>query len=261
MNTQLLARQVRRDSLKQIHRAGSGHPGGALSSADILAVLYRNILNLDGPSRDRFILSKGHSAPALYAVWANSQLIEHEALQGFRKLNAPLQGHPHVLATPLCETSTGSLGQGFSVALGIALGYRHQGLSGRVFALLGDGELQEGIVWETAMCAAQYKLNNLIAILDYNKLQSDDRNSNIIGLEPLTDKWRAFGWHVLEVDGHDHDALYEALSQTYDKPTFVVAHTVKGKGVSWMENIPKWHGSVKLTDDELTRALEELGEE
>lgn len=256
--TQGLARQIRRDALIQIHRAGSGHPGGSLSCADILAVLYGSVLQMEGESRDRFVLSKGHGCPALYAAWANVGLIEREVLEGFRKAGERLQGHPHVLATPLAETSTGSLGQGFSTAVGMALGYRHQGLQGRIFVLLGDGELQEGIVWEAAMCAAHYRLGNLVAIIDYNKLQSDARNEDIMGLEPLAAKWQAFGWHVLELDGHDHDALQKAFSARYDKPAVVIAHTVKGKGVSWMEDIPAWHGSVRLKDDELARALEEL---
>lgn len=253
-----LATAIRKDALIQIHGAGSGHPGGSLSCADILAVLYGGILNAQGNQRDRFVMSKGHACPALYAAWAQVGLLDPSELSGFRKIGQALQGHPHVLATPLAETSTGSLGQGFSAAVGMALGYRHQQLGGRIFALLGDGELQEGIVWEAAMSAAHYQLNNLVAIIDYNKLQSDDTNAAIMGLEPLTDKWRAFGWHVVVVNGHDHEALRLALLERYAQATVIIAHTVKGKGVSWMENVPAWHGSVKLSDDELHSALEEL---
>jgi transketolase len=258
ISTETLALQIRRDALVQIHGAGSGHPGGSLSCADILAVLYGEILNLEGPHRDRFVMSKGHACPALYAAWMNTGLMDRSELSGFRKAGRKLQGHPHVGATPLAETSTGSLGQGFSTALGMAMGYKHQQLSGRIFALLGDGELQEGIVWEAAMCAAHYTLDNLIAIIDYNKLQSDATNTEIMGLEPLGEKWRAFGWHVVELDGHDQTALKAAFQVKYQGPTVIIAHTVKGKGVSWMENIPTWHGSVKLKDEELESALREL---
>lgn len=258
-----LARKIRRDALIQIHRAGSGHPGGSLSAADIIAVLFSDILKLKPEkgarhSGNRFILSKGHACPAMYAAWVHTGLMPAEELLGFRKIGHALQGLPHPTTTPLCEVSTGSLGQGFSTAVGIALGYRHQKKPGHVYAVLGDGELQAGIVWEAAMCAAHYKLGNLTGIIDYNKLQSDRSNNDIIRLEPLADKWRAFGWTVIEADGHDHAALHQALSKSGETPSMLIAHTVKGKGVSWMENIPAWHGSVKLSDKELDLALEEL---
>lgn len=261
-----LARRIRQLSLEMIHRAGSGHPGGSLSAADLLSYLFTRELhlNLDNPSshvRDRFILSKGHACPALYAVAAEVGLTSHAELAGFRKLNGKLQGHPHSAATPWVETSTGSLGQGFSVAIGEAIGLRYLEQGARVYAMLGDGELQEGEVWEGAMCAAHYGLGNLCAIVDYNKMQSDDYNANIMGLEPLGAKWEAFNWNVVEIDGHDFGQMADAFAgarQVKDRPTIIIAHTVKGKGVSYMEGSPLWHGSVKLRDEELEQGLKEL---
>lgn len=263
---QARATQARRLTLSAIHAAGSGHPGGALSCVDLLTVLYAR-LRFDPAEptwvqRDRLVLSKGHAAPALYAVGALVGLLPLDALRGFRKLGSPLQGHPHVLTTPWVETSTGSLGQGFSVAVGMALGLRHQGLDGRVYAVLGDGELQEGECWEALMSAAHFRLGGLCALLDYNKLQSDDRNARIMNLEPLGDKLRAFGWAVTDIDGHDLAAIGEALDEaaaTTDRPSFIVAHTTKGRGVAYMEDRPEWHGSVKLSEDDITRALTGLG--
>ncbi len=181
-----------------------------------------------------------------------------------RKFGSPFQGHPHVCDLSWVETSTGSLGQGFSVALGMAMGLKLKKSPARVYAVLGDGELQEGEVWEAAMCAAHHKIDNLVAIVDYNKLQSDDCNANIMGLEPLAQKVRAFGWHVIEIDGHDLDAILSALEEAYEtsgKPSLILAHTVKGKGVRAMENIPHWHGSVKLTRGQAEEALAQLGVE
>ena len=175
---------------------------------------------------------------------------------------ARFQGHPHVADLPWVETSTGSLGQGFSVALGMAMGLKLKKSTARVYAMLGDGELQEGEVWEAAMCAAHHRVDNLLAIIDYNKLQSDDTNANIMGLEPLDAKFSAFGWHVIEIDGHDLDAIvcaFEAAFEIADKPSIVIAHTVKGKGVPFMEDVPQWHGSVKLTREQAEDALKALG--
>jgi transketolase len=261
------ARFVRQHAISSIYHAGSGHPGGAMSCADILACLFGAELNfwpdaVSDPHRDRFVLSKGHAAPALYAVGAHYGFCDaHEAL-ALRKLNSKFQGHPHVLDLPWVETSTGSLGQGFSVALGMAMGLKIQKIQARVYTLLGDGELQEGEVWEAAMCAAHHKLDNLCAIIDYNKLQSDDRNDNIMRLEPLAAKFRAFDWAVIEIDGHDIPAILSALrraSLTQTRPSLLIAHTVKGKGVPYMENIPTWHGSVKLTREQAEDALKALG--
>jgi transketolase len=262
-----LAEKTRRLAIVGIYHAGSGHPGGSLSCADVLACLYGAELHIPTdiasyPQRDRFVLSKGHAAPALYAIWAAMGFIPAEELVNLRKIGSRLQGHPHVLDLLLAETSTGSLGQGFSAAIGMAFGNRLNQSNARVYALLGDGELQEGEVWEGAMFAAHHHMGNLCAIIDYNKLQSDDFNANIIGLEPLAAKWRAFGWHVIEIDGHDNVAILGALKQastTAGRPTVIIAHTVKGKGVRFMENGPLWHGSVKLSREQTLEALTDLG--
>jgi len=263
------ARFTRRHTIASIYRAGSGHPGGALSCADILACLFGAELNIwpsepEDRFRDRFVLSKGHACPALYAVGAYHGFCDkHEALS-LRRLGSPFQGHPHVRDLPWVETSTGSLGQGFSVALGMALGMKLQKIRARAYALLGDGELQEGEVWEAAMCAAHHKLDNLCAIIDYNKLQSDAPNEVIMRLEPLADKWRAFGWTVFEIDGHNLPEILSTLhlaASTHERPSVLIAHTVKGKGVPYMEGSAAWHGSVKLTRQQAEEALTALGTE
>lgn len=262
-----IAARTRQLAIAGIYRAGSGHPGGAMSCADILAALYACELNIPGgnaddPRRDRFVLSKGHAAPALYAVWAAMGYVADDVPLALRKMNTTSQGHPHVLDLPLSETSTGSLGQGFSAALGMAMGLRLQAIPARVYTLLGDGECQEGEVWEAAMSAAHHKVSNLCALVDYNKLQSDDRNANIMGLEPFAAKWRAFGWHAVELDGHDIPSLLAALAEAAAHaagPTVLICHTIKGKGVSWMEDQPLWHGSVKMKPEETRDALVQLG--
>jgi transketolase len=261
------ARFVRRHTIASIFRAESGHPGGALSCADILAVLFGAEMNVwpegvNDPSRDRFVLSKGHACPALYAIAAYHGFCDRTEALALRKLGSPFQGHPSVRDLPWVETSTGSLGQGFAVALGMAMGLKMQKSAARVFALLGDGEMQEGMVWETALCAAHHQLDNLCAILDYNKMQSDALNEEICRLEPMADKWRAFGWEVQEIDGHDITQIIGALlhaDTTQDRPTMIIAHTVKGKGVPYMEGSPAWHGSVKLTREQAETALHALG--
>ena len=250
-----------------LYHAKSGHPGGVLSCADIVAFLWEHELvykNSDWqkPDRNRMILSKGHSVAVIYAAAGRSGLIEPGHASSLRKLGSPLQGHPHVLDTPWVETSTGSLGQGFSVAVGMALGLRHQNISSRVYVILGDGEMQEGEVWEAAMSAAHFKLDNLCVIVDYNKMQSDDLNENIMTLEPLVDKWRSFNWAVREIDGHDMKDIESAIGnakKVKKQPSVIVAHTLKGKGVSFMEGVPSWHGSVKITSDQLKQALKDLG--
>jgi transketolase len=261
------AAQVRRYALTAIYGAGSGHPGGALSAADILTCLYQSELMLDPanpewPHRDRFVLSKGHSCPALYGALADRGLIDRALVPTLRKLGSPLQGHPFASQLAWIEASTGSLGQGFSQAIGMAMGLRHARKTSRVYVMLGDGELQEGEVWEGAMCAAHYQLGNLCAIVDYNKLQSDNCPANIMGLEPLVGKWEAFGWNALRIDGHNIDAILDAFDTARlcrDKPTVIVADTVKGQGVTFMAGAPHWHGSVKMKDEELVQALGELG--
>ncbi len=264
----LAARYIRMHSLAAIFHATSGHPGGALSCADLLACLYGAEMNVwpsgvDDPLRDRFVLSKGHAAPALYAAGAQFGFCDKTEALALRKLGSKFQGHPHVLELPWVETSTGSLGQGFSVAMGMALGLKLQKMAEpRVYTMLGDGELQEGEVWEAAMAAAHHKLDNLCAIIDYNKLQSDATNDQIMKLEPLAAKWSAFGWAVAEVDGHDIPGILHAFrsaSITTGAPSVIIAHTVKGKGVPYMENIPAWHGSVKMTREQTEDALKALG--
>lgn len=262
---QQTARELRRESLQIIHRAGSGHPGGSLSAADIVTALYFGVMKYDpqqpeSPARDRFILSKGHCTGLLYVTLAHAGFFDKSQLQEYRKINSQLKlsGHPHP-ATPGVEIATGSLGQGLSVGNGMALAARLDDLDYRVFVLLGDGELQEGQVWEAAMSAAKYKLSRLTAIVDYNKLAQDSSTRELKDLEPLEDKWRAFGWDVLHIDGHDMEQILRALraSAHTEKPRVIIADTVKGKGVSFMENNRAWHG-VAPNDEELRQALKEL---
>lgn len=257
------ANQVRKLSLSSIYHAASGHPGGVLSCADLVTYIYHELVDLHQSNRlNRFVLSKGHAAPVLYAAAAIEGICDFEEAKKLRKLGSVMQGHPHVASLDWVETSTGSLGQGFSAAIGMALALSHEGKAGNIYTMLGDGELQEGQVWEGAMFAAHNGLGNLCAIIDYNKLQSDDRNENIVNLEPLSDKWAAFNWHVIEIDGHDFAQIDEAFKSSIrepNKPTVIIAHTVKGKGVSFMENEPAWHGSVAIKTEELEQALSELG--
>lgn len=267
MDLIMATKMARINSLKMIYQAESGHPGGVLSSIDLIAYLFLkemkyNKIDFSIKERDRFILSKGHSAPALYAVAVEAGIIESSLLNGFRKLNHELQGHTHRSATPWVEASTGSLGQGFSFAIGEAKGLKLQNIDYRVYVMLGDGELQEGEVWEGAMFAGHYKLDNLCAIIDYNKMQSDDLNKNIMELEPLADKWNSFNWHVLEIDGHNFDEIGKAFKEVRrikNRPSIIIAHTIKGKGISYMEGSPAWHGSLKLSKEDLILALNELG--
>ena len=233
---------LRIKALESIFHAKSGHPGGVLSCIDIIEHLFSSVLRLDFNKlelleRDRFILSKGHSAPALYAVAAKVGIISQDRLNGLRKINHELQAHTHRGATPWVEASTGSLGQGFSFAIGEAHGLRLQNIDRRVYVMIGDGEMQEGEIWEGAMFAAHHKLINLCTVVDYNKLQSDDTNANIMGLEPLNDKWRSFGWNVIEIDGHHKNEISKAFDDAMHcqtAPTIIIAHTIKGKGVSFM---------------------------
>lgn len=251
----------RRAALGVIYHAKSGHPGGSLSCIDLITALFAAEKIGKEFSISHLILSKGHAAPALYAVAADFNIVDPHELLSFRKINSILQGHPDVNSTQWVETSTGSLGQGLSVALGMALGFKYQNKSKNVFAVVGDGELQEGEVWESAMSAAKFRLDNLCVFIDYNKIQSDDFNSNIMPLEPLGEKWAAFNWNVLEIDGHNFAEILASIKVAKNfsgGPTVVIAHTIKGKGVSFMENIPAWHGSVTLKEEELVRALQDL---
>lgn len=262
------ARQMRHDIIVQTHAAGSGHPGGSLSASDIVATLYfGGILNLDpahlgDPLRNRFLLSKGHAAPVLYAALCELGVFERDELETLRALGSRLQGHPDTLKLPGVEASTGSLGQGLSIATGMALGLRasYGKKAPHVFTLLGDGELQEGQNWEAAMFAAHQKVGNLVAIVDHNNLQIDGFCDDVVALGDVAAKFVSFGWHSLEVDGHDVDALYQAITQAQayiDGPAVVVAHTTKGKGVSFMENQCSWHGTAPNAE-QMTQALDEI---
>ena len=265
-----IAREGRVEILRMLTHAGSGHPGGSLSVIDILTDLYFNRLRLDPArpqweDRDRFILSKGHCVPAQYFCMAKRGFFPMDRIVTLRKLGSPLQGHPDRVALPGIEAATGSLGQGISVAVGMALGLKLAGKAARVYCVLGDGETQEGQVWESLMSAPKlgapnHHLDNLCVILDYNGIQLDGFVKKILDLEPITDKLKAFGWPVLEVNGHDLAQVDKALDQaeaTRGAPTFIVAHTVKGKGVSFMENDPEWHGKAPKPD-EAVRAIREI---
>jgi len=257
------AQVLRRHIVAMTQQAGSGHPGGSLSAADIVAALYFHVLRVRGsepawPERDRFVLSKGHACPVLYAALAERGFFPVDELRRLRKLGAMLQGHPDMKTTPGVEMSTGSLGQGLSVAVGMALGIRLNGTGCRVFCLLGDGELQEGQVWEAAMAGAHYRLANLCAIVDANGLQIDGPTEQVMSPAPIADKFRAFGWDVTGIDGHDMDQIVPALTAAGDRPRAVVARTVKGRGVSFMENEAGWHGKAP-NEEQAARALAELG--
>ena len=259
------ARVIRRRIIEMLAVAGSGHPGGALSSADIVAVLYYAIMRHDPANpgwaeRDRFVLSKGHACPVLYAVLAETGYFPVEKLMTLRKLGSILQGHPDMRKTPGVEISSGSLGQGFSVAGGLAAGLRLDSSSSRVYVLVGDGEIEEGQIWEAAMAASHYKLDNLCAVLDYNGLQIDGPTREVMCSDPLPEKWQAFGWKVIRVDGHDIPALisaFDAAKEVRGQPVVIIAKTIKGKGVSFMENGVDWHGKAP-SQEEAKKALAEL---
>lgn len=260
--------KIRQDIISMLGEAKSGHPGGSLSATDIVATLYFHEMKVDPqnpkwPDRDRFVLSKGHAAPVLYAALAEKGYFPVEELQTLRKTGSRLQGHPSMKHLPGVEMSTGSLGQGLSAANGMALAGKLDGRSYRVYVLLGDGELQEGQVWEAAMASAHYKLDNVMAFVDHNGLQIDGPVREVMSPEPVADKWRAFGWHVEEIDGHNFSEITGALAKAKEvkgKPTMVVAKTVKGKGVSFMENQVGWHGNAPSAD-QTSQALCELGGE
>lgn len=260
------ARRIRINALKAIHAAKSGHPGGSLSSADILATLYFGELNIDPKNpkmadRDKFVLSKGHAVPALYAALGERGFYEVSEMMTLRQVGSKFQGHPNMNKVPGIEMSTGSLGQGFSAAVGMAIAGKIDKNPGRVYALTGDGELQEGIVWEAAMQAAHRKLDNLVAIVDLNGLQIDGKVSDVKCVCPVDEKFRSFGWNVISVDGHNFEELTTAFKEAKSAkgvPTAIIAHTHKGKGVSFMEDNAGWHGKAP-SDEELAAAIEELG--
>ncbi len=263
-----LTNLIRQDILKMVHNAKSGHPGGSLSCVDILAVLYKKVLNVpvewdkspNFKTRDKFILSKGHASPALYATLANCGFFPKDLLMGFRMLGSKLQGHPSSRAKlPGVEVSTGSLGQGLSIGIGLALAMRLDKINSSVFVLLGDGEMQEGSVWEGLMQINQRQLNNLVVIVDKNNLQIDGSVQEIKTLDPLDEKLKAFGFDVIEIDGHNYEEIEKALinAKKSDKICAIIANTIKGKGVSFMENNASWHGKAPK-DEDLKKALEEL---
>ena len=260
------ARRIRINALKAIHAAKSGHPGGSLSSADILATLYFGELNIDPKNpkmadRDKFVLSKGHAVPALYAALGERGFYEVSEMMTLRQVGSKFQGHPNMNKVPGIEMSTGSLGQGFSAAVGMAIAGKIDKNPGRVYVLTGDGELQEGIVWEAAMQAAHRKLDNLVAIVDMNGLQIDGKVSDVKCVCPVDEKFRSFGWNVISVDGHNFEELTTAFDEAKKcggVPTAIIAHTHKGKGVSFMEDNAGWHGKAP-SDEELAAAIEELG--
>lgn len=261
----LHAKNIRKNSLKMIAKANSGHPGGSLSIADILAVLYFEKMNIDCKNpdmedRDRFVLSKGHAAPGLYATLFERGYFEEKELDNLRQASSMLQGHPDMKGTPGVDMTTGSLGQGLSAAVGMALGGKYQNKNFTVYSILGDGEIQEGQIWEAAMAASHYKLDNLVVFIDHNGLQIDGKNEDVMEINPISDKFKAFGWDVVEIDGHDLEQISVAIDNaksTKGVPAVIHAKTVKGKGVSFMENQYGWHG-VAPKPEELEIALAEL---
>ena len=261
------AQGLRCDVVKMCHYAGSGHPGGSLSAADIVTALYFHFMRIDPKNtkwdeRDRFIMSKGHACPVQYAALSRKGFFPEEVLWTLRQFESPLQGHPDMKSTTGLDMTSGSLGNGLSIGVGMALGGRISKKGFRVYVMLGDGELQEGLVWEGAMAASHFQLDNVTAIVDYNKLQIDGENVEVMGLEPLVGKWQQFGWQVIEIDGHNMAEIVKAIElaqSTKGRPTCIIAHTVKGKGVSYMECAVEWHGRAP-TEEELGKALAELGE-
>lgn len=263
-----ISKEIRKDIVKMLTESASGHPGGSLSATDIMTVLFFKEMNLDSnnekdPNRDRFVLSKGHAAPVLYSALARRGYFPVEELSTLRKFKSRLQGHPSIQYLPGIDMSTGSLGQGVSAAVGMALAGKIDENDYRVYTLLGDGELEEGQVWEAAMCAAHYKLNNLTAFIDFNGLQIDGDITKVMNPCPIDKKFEAFGWNVLVIDGHNYEEIIDAIEKAKeckDKPTAVVCNTVKGKGVSFMENQAAWHGTAP-SKEQCETALKELGGE
>jgi transketolase len=264
-----VANELRIWIIDMLTAAKSGHPGGSLSAIDLITALFLHEMRGVDPKnlkedRDRFVLSKGHAVPALYAVLCKLGFIPYEELATLRQTGSRLQGHPDRVRMPIMEASTGSLGQGLSVAQGMALGLKHDGKSSQVYCMIGDGESQEGQIWEAAMSAPKFELSNLCVILDNNNGQIDGPVSQVMPIEPIADKWKAFGWHVIQIDGHDMKQILQAYREARElhekggkKPVFILAHTIKGKGVSFMENNIGWHGVVPTAEQAL-KAKEEL---
>lgn len=263
----IIATRVRKDIVEQVYRAKSGHPGGSLSIADVLTVLYFNNMNIDvnnskWEDRDRFVLSKGHCSPALYGVLAERGFFPVEDLKGFRSIDSVLQGHPDMKYIKGVDMSSGSLGQGLSAANGMALSGKIHNKNYRVYAALGDGEIAEGQIWEAAMFAAHYKLDNLTAFIDVNGLQIDGPTCEVMNSEPIDKKFEAFGWNVIKIDGHNYSEIDSAIAkakETKGQPTAIICKTTKGKNVSFMENQAKWHGSAP-NEEQYNQAIKELDE-
>ncbi len=263
----LTSKKIRKEILMMIHNAKSGHPGGSLSSVDILNVLFTKCMkhypdgknNINYENRDRFILSKGHASASLYAIMAHCGYFKEEELMTFRLLGSKLQGHPSNTRLEGIEVSTGSLGQGLSIACGMALGLRLDRKDSKIYVYMGDGELDEGSVWEAAMNAAHYNLKNIIAFIDKNKLQIDGKTDQVMSLGNISEKFKSFGWNVFEIDGHNIEQIYNTIEKAKfsDKPCVIIADTIKGKGVSFMENNASWHGKAP-NDEQLQEALKEL---
>ena len=263
-----IAAKIRIDVIRAVHAAGSGHPGGSLSAADIVTALYFKEMNIDPENpkmegRDKFILSKGHAGPVQYAALAERGYYPVEDMMSLRKIGSAFQGHPNMHKVPGIEMSTGSLGQGISASVGMALANKMDKNPGRVYTLLGDGEIQEGLVWEAAMSAAHYGLDNFCAILDWNGLQIDGKNEDVMTVTPVDKKFAAFGWNVVVIDGHNFDEIFAAFDNARackGKPTVIIAKTHKGQGVSFMSDNAGWHGKAP-SDEEAKQAVEELGGE
>ncbi len=266
MELKEIARNVRVDIINMLEKSQSGHPGGSLSAVEILTALYFKEMRVDPKNpkledRDRFVLSKGHATPVLYGTLAQKGFFPKEELDKFRKIDSMLQGHPDMKGIPGVDMTTGSLGQGLAAANGMALAGKLDNKDYRVYALIGDGESQEGLIWEAAMLAAHYKLDNITVFLDHNGLQIDGLNKDIMDIEPIDEKFKAFGWHVLTIDGHSFDEILNAIEvakKTKEKPTMIIAKTHKGKGISFMEDQVGWHGKAPSAE-EAAKALEELG--
>lgn len=260
-----ISSELRIDIMDMIYKAGSGHIGGSFSCIDIITYLYFEKMNIDAKAperndRDRFILSKGHVVPAVYATLAKKGFFDKEILSTLRQTGSILQGHPDARKVPGIDISTGSLGQGFSNAVGIAMALKMEKSQEKVYVIVGDGEIQEGIIWEGAMCASKYKLDNLRVIIDYNKLQLDGKVEDIMDISPIKEKWESFGFYVAECDGHNFDEIHNAFNECEkikDKPSVIIAHTVKGKGVSFMEHKAEWHG-VAPNKEQYNDAIKEL---
>ena len=261
-----ISKLIRKDIVSMLTESASGHPGGSLSAADIVTTLFFKEMNIDpnnpkNPNRDRFVLSKGHAAPVLYSALARKGFFPVEELSTLRKFGSRLQGHPSIKCLPGIDMSTGSLGQGISSAVGMALAGKLDKKDYRVYTILGDGELEEGQVWEAAMCAAHYKLNNLTAFVDFNGLQIDGNIEDVMNPSPIDKKFEAFGWNALVIDGHNYDEIIDAIEKARnckDMPTVIVCKTIKGKGVSFMENDAGWHG-VAPSKEQCEKALAEIG--